>query len=401
MKKAYQYIANNAGGNPVEGLVLADSDEQAVTILISRGLKPLTVDFSLNDTVASVTTPTFKPDGLAMYYLGLSLRIKNGMDIIVAVDDMRSQPSNFKLRLAADELLNLMRGGMKLGIAMERAGFPQRDAAIIQALEQGAKTANGLENIARDYQRTADIQRKIRGMLMEPAFMGTVGVIGIWVTMVFGVPIYQHAFAQLSTAGNSRIPEYARLFYAFSDLFDKHVIIDSILYYGGILGFVMFLRSKYFKKLLDQISTLRRFSEMVDNAALWGGFRLLIDTSISPDKIPFMLAKGAHRSDSREAFEALGNLVRGGARYPEAIRQSGFPDYIAKDAASAMSAPGIEAQTQALDMLRNILSMRVQELAEKVVTLSRILTVSATGLLVLSIAMLTFMPVLLTELKMV
>jgi hypothetical protein len=66
-----------------------------------------------------------------------------------------------------------------------------------------------------------------------------------------------------------------------------------------------------------------------------------------------------------------------------------------------MSAPGIDAQVQALDMMRNIMALRVAELTEKVVTLSRIMTVAGAGALVLAIAMLTFMPIMITEMSMV
>lgn len=399
MNKIYTYIAKNTSGTVTNGLIVAASEASAIAILRQRGLQPMAVDFSLNDTVASLTTPNFAPEALASYYMGLGLRIKNGMDILDSVSDMKDQPSQFLVKLCAMELVNYMRAGLKLGIAMEKAGFPARDCSIIQALEQGAKTASGFDNIAKDYQRTAGIQKKINGMLLEPTFMAVVGVMAIWATMVFGVPIFQRVFKEIASAG-AKIPAYARLFYAFSDLFDAHVVLDSVLYFGGIIALAIFLRSRYFKKLLDQISTLRKFSEMVDNAALWGGFRLLIDTSIGPERIPGMLSKGAHRQDSRDAFQTLGMMVARGEKYPAAIRRSGFPEYIGKDAASAMDAPGIVAQTEALTMMNNILAMRVEEMAEKVVKLSHILTTVGAGVMIFTIIMLTFMPVLITELHM-
>jgi type IV pilus assembly protein PilC len=401
MRKAYNYIAKTAGGLTDEGILVADNEEDVFVKLRDRGMRALSVEINPTDSLNLLSARNFDPSGLASYYMGLGLRLKNGMDPSVAVSDMKDQPRNFRLRIAAQELESLLRTGMKLGRAMSASGFPERDCAIIQAMEQGAKTAQGFENISKDYHRTADIQRKIKGMLLEPMFIGLVGIIGIWVTIVFGVPIYQHAFAQMATDAAAKEPSYVRLFYGFADLFNKAVVMDSLLYFLAVLGIIIFLRSKLFRRLLDQISTLRRFSEMVDNAALWGGFRLLIETSMDPEQIPFMLAKSAHRQDSREAFENLGNLMRRGLRFPQAIKQAGFPDYIAKDAASAMSAPGIDAQVQALDMMRNIMALRVAELTEKVVTLSRIMTVAGAGALVLVIAMLTFMPIMITEMSMV
>ncbi|MBU2725420.1 type II secretion system F family protein [Acidithiobacillus ferridurans] len=401
MKKIYRYVAKGGGTAIDEGMVVAQDKNAAIQQLRDRGLRALSIDFSLNETIAYLTSSKFSADGLASYYMGIGLRIKNGMEPERAVSDMKSQPRHFRLRMAAQDLSNLMRTGMKMGQAMGVAGFPERDCAIISALEQGAKAANGFENMSLDYQRNAEISRKVRGMLIEPTFIGIAGVIGIWFTIVYGVPIYQHAFAQLTSNSSSKIPGYARAFYGFADQFDKDIPLNSVLYFASVAGFVLFLRSVYFKRILDTVGTLRRFSEMVDNASLWGGFRLLIETSIDQDSIPFMLAKSAARSDSRKAFEALGARVRQGTRYPVAIRESGFPDYIAGDAASAMSAPGINAQVQALDMMRNILAMRVSEMAEKVVVISRILTLIAAGALILGIAMLTFMPILMTELTMV
>ncbi len=399
MEKVYQYLAKTGGGQSTEGMIVAADETSAFSILRQRGLQPLAVDFSFSDTTNLFLAPKFTPDALAAYYTGLGLRLKNGMDAIDAVEDMRDQPSHFRVKLCASELTNFMRSGMKLGQAMEKSGFPSRDCHIIQALEQGAKTAKGFENMARDYQRTASIQKKIKGMLIEPAFMGVVGLIAVWATMAFAVPIFQKVFREIASAG-VHIPAYAQGFYHFSDLFDAHLVLDSILYYGFFVGAVFFLRSHLFKKLLDQLSTLRRFSEMVDNAALWGGFQLLIDTSMSPQAIPDMLAKSAHRIDSRVAFEALGGMIRRGQKYPESIRLAGFPSYIAKDAASAMSAPGIQAQTESLNMMNNLLAMRVEEMAEKVVTLSHILTTVGAGVMVLLIMMFTFMPVMITELHM-
>lgn len=397
MEKVYHYLARNNAGKTLEGILAAQEEASAFSALRQRGLQPLAVDFSINDTVNLFTTPNFAPDALAAYYLGLGLRIKNGMDVVDAVEDMADQPSHFRVKLCANELVNHMRSGLKLGAAMESSGFPSRDVNIIKALEQGAKTATALENMSNDYRRTAGIQKKIHGMLLEPYFMAVVGIVAIWATMVFAVPIFQRVFKDLTEEGG-KIPAYAKLFYHFSDIFDSHVLIDSVFYFLFFVVVAMFLHSRYFKKLLDQISTLRRFSEMVDNTALWGGFRLLIDTSISPQVIPDMLAKSAARADSRQAFEALGRMMKRGMKYPESIRQAGFPPYIGKDAASAMDAPGLVAQTEALTMMNNILAMRVEEMAEKVVTVSHIVVTVASGLMVFVIMALTFMPVLITEL---
>lgn len=401
MRKAYNYIAKTSGGLTEEGILVAQSEDDVIFRLRDRGLRALSVEVNPIDSINLLSASHFDPGGLASYYMGLGLRLKNGMDPTIAVSDMKDQPRNFRLRIAAQELESLLRTGMKLGAAMSAAGFPERDCAVIQAMEQGAKTAQGLENISKDYHRTAEIQRKIKGMMLEPMFISLVGAIGIWVTIVFGVPIYQSAFAKMSANAAAKEPAYVKIFYGFADLFDKAVVINSVLYVLAILAIIIFLRSKLFRRLLDNISTLRRFSEMVDNAALWGGFRLLIETSMDPEQIPFMMAKSAHRPDSREAFENLGNMVRRGVRFSPAIKQSGFPEYISREAASAMSAPGIEAQVQALDMMRDILALRVSELTEKVVTLSRIMTVVGAGMLVLAIAMLTFMPILITEMSMV
>lgn len=399
MEKVFHYLAKTNASNSTEGMIVAPDEESAFSILRQRGLQPMAVDFSFNDTTNLFLAPNFAPEALALYYVGLGLRLKNGMDALDAVEDMRDQPSHFRVKLCANELANHMRSGMKLGQAMEKAGFPARDCSIIQALEQGAKTAVGFENISKDYQRTANIQKKINGMLIEPTFMAVVGMIAIWATMVFAVPIFQKVFREIASAG-VHMPAYAKGFYDFSDLFDSHVAMNSVLYFSAFVAVAFFLRSRAFKKLLDQISTLRRFSEMVDNAALWGGFRLLIDTSISPLAIPEMLAKSAHRADSRQAFEALGIMIKRGQKYHEAIRQAGFPPYIGKDAASAMSAPGILAQTESLTMMNNILAMRVEEMAEKVVKLAHILTTVGAGLMVTLIMFFTFMPVLVTELHM-
>ncbi len=359
MKKVFRYVAKGGGTAVDAGFVVAEDKFSAVQNLRSRGLRTLSLDFSAQDTLNYYGSRSFTADSLATYYMGLGLRIENGMDAERSVYDMRNQPRNFKLKLAAQDLSNLMKTGMKLGAAMAAAGFPARDCAIISALEQGAKTADGFRNMSKDYQRNSEIARKIKGMLIEPTFIAIAGIIGIWFTIVYGVPIYQHAFSQLmNSSSSSKIPAYARDFYSFADIFNKDVPVNSVLYFGFFVVLYFFLRSKYFKKLLDYIKTLKTFSEMVDNTLLWGGFRLLIETNIDQDRIPFMLAESAGRADTRKAFTELGNRVRQGTRYPVAIRESGFPDYIAGDASSAMSAPGINAQIQALDMMRNILSKR-------------------------------------------
>lgn len=397
MQKVYHYLARNNSGKNLEGILATESEEQAFLELRQRGLQPLAVDFSIDDTFNLFTTPNFSPDALAAYYLGLGLRIKNGMDVVDAVEDMADQPTHFRVKLCANELVNHMRSGLKLGVAMEKAGFPERDYNIIKALETGAKTSVGLENIANDYRRSASIQKKVKGMLLEPAFMAIVGIIAIWATMVFAVPIFQRVFNDLTEEGG-KIPGYAQVFYHLSDIFDSFLVFDSILYFAVFIGLAFFLQSRAFKKWLDHISTLRQFSEMVDNAALWGGFRLLIDTSIQPQVIPDMLAKSASREDSKRAFEALGAMMKRGMKYPEAIRQSGFPSYIGKDAASAMEAPGLVAQTEALTMMNNLLALRVEEMADKVVTVSHIIVTIASSLMILGIMALTIMPVMITEL---
>ena len=197
MRKAYNYFAKTSGGLSEEGLLIAHSEDDVINKLRIRGLRALSVEINHADSLNLSFARNFDAGGLASYYMGMGLRLKNGMDATLAASDMKDQPRNLRLKIAAQELESLLRTGMKLGRAMSAAGFPERDCAIIQAMEQGAKTAQGFENISNDYHRNADIQRKINGMLLEPMFIGLMGVIGIWVTIVFGIPIYQRAFAQI------------------------------------------------------------------------------------------------------------------------------------------------------------------------------------------------------------
>jgi type IV pilus assembly protein PilC len=198
----YQYIACSESGEIVKGKLTANSEDSIAEMMGVAGyrlinLRPFVPFLSLGKLTAQLFP--VKPNDIIMLFRQLALLLESGVNIVTSLELMQEQIANRTLRKVITEVIDDIRGGNQLSVAMSKHPdvFP---ILACRSLSIGEQTG-GLETMLRqvaDYMEKEIVAKKgIKGALMYPAIALVVTVIVVGVLMYFVIPAFAGFYADL------------------------------------------------------------------------------------------------------------------------------------------------------------------------------------------------------------
>jgi type IV pilus assembly protein PilC len=268
--KSYTYVARDAEGARRDGMLAANSSNEALEILHRRQLTPT----GIQETVVKGVRDRKSARGrvgsatLGAVCWQLSTMLEGGMSITTALDILTEDTDNLQLR----QVLHLARSRVSEGrLLSEGLGgspkiFNRLAIAIIVAGETSGDLGQAMRTLADHFDGRDRIAKKIRGAIAYPIFVValiTVIIIGI---MTLIVPRFQMIFSQLG----GQLPAFTRAFMGFYE-----ALCHDALYFGaaGVLtigGAVLLSRTK---------RGHRFWSKLVLRLPLFG--RLLVESFVA------------------------------------------------------------------------------------------------------------------------
>ena len=399
MQKVYRYTAKNRLGHIIEGALFAPDRDSADRALRRLDAKVIDLAVSWTDTINTMNRKSFDLRELAQVYSTLGRRIENGTEIPTALRETAEFVLDVRLKIALGMAEAQAAAGQPLGNALAASGFPSRDCAMVLAMQRAGGLGPVLLSLSHDYRRLASMQNKLRSLIFEPAFFFGLAYILVWAAAVFAIPRIQHFFAQLP---NAHLPHWVSALYAAIAVFDAHVVVGTIIYLVAAVGLILFIRSAMFAALLDHVPIVRALSERADHAVLWSTFATMYDAAITHHEIARLLSAAATRDDNRAAFIRMHRILQSGqVGLAQAAQRVGFPPYIASATTRALSAGDASSIVDELRILADNLSEDVEVLTTRVAKTTDIVLKMAMGGVLLSVAMVTVIPMVLSTLSQV
>ncbi len=222
--KSYTYMARDAEGMRCDGMLAANSTNEAVEMLRHRQFTPIGIQETVARSMPDRTTGRrrVKSADLGATCWQLSTMLQGGISIMAALDIVVQDTENSELRHILQQARARVSEGRLLSEGLEGCpkAFNRLALAIVVAGETSGDLAQALRTLAEHFDSRDRIAKKIRGAVAYPIFavsMITLIVIGI---MTFIVPRFRTIFDQLG----GQLPAFTRGFMGFYDMFCQHLL---------------------------------------------------------------------------------------------------------------------------------------------------------------------------------
>ena len=319
----YQYLAKTTDGREVTGLIQAETEAAAVRALDERRLFPVRVT-THERTEKGFRSGRVRSRDLAVMYGQLSDLLGADVPALRALEILSRSTINRRLAGHINRVREDVAAGKSLADAMAvfPAVFRPLHVAIVRAGERAGFLETVLANLSLFLERQDELRNKVRGAMVYPLLVMTVGMIVGIVVLAAIVPQFRDLFEDIP------VPWPTRVLFAVSGGFQTAwplVLLGAVV---AVVSVWSFMASAHGRQLWDswrlKVPVIGRIARLVAitrfcrilGMMLANGVPLLESLAISKDA-----------TGSLALAESIGEAsenVRAGETLAEPLRASGF-----------------------------------------------------------------------------
>ncbi len=253
----FSYKAIKSDGNTVEGVMEAPSEEVVAENLQEQGMSIVYISFSgeqmkeKSDFSSLSFLETIKRKDIVIFSRQLAVMVGANLTLVQALRIVQDQVDNKKLRTIVTDIANEVESGVRFSVAMSKypKAFSQFFTSMIASGETSGKLDDVLQYLADQEEKDYDLQSKIKGAMIYPAFIVSgLGLVGI-AMMIFVVP---QLTGMLSAAGG-QLPLATRILIGLSNFMRSFWWLIPLLIFSIVFGFKSLLKSESGRKSFDTV----------------------------------------------------------------------------------------------------------------------------------------------------
>jgi len=195
----FNYQARNAKtGEKVKAQVQADNEEAAVKLIREQGLTPLEIKLERSSS-GSHFGRRIKTKDKVLFSRQLATLINAGLPLVQSLRSVATQTTNKPFKVVINQIISDVEAGTAFSVALEKHPrvFNRVYVSLVAASETSGTLDSGLERLADQQEKDADIIAKVRGAMIYPAIVLLV-MLGVMTFMVVKVlPQVQSIYAGL------------------------------------------------------------------------------------------------------------------------------------------------------------------------------------------------------------
>ncbi|MDB5165095.1 MAG: Pilus assembly protein PilC [Candidatus Saccharibacteria bacterium] len=231
----FSYEARNATtGQKVKALVQADDEQAASKLIRAQGLTPLSISLEKNRGVHRFRR--IKTKDKVLFSRQLSTLLNAGLPLVQSLRSVAQQTANTPLKVVINQIITDVEAGTSFATALEKhpGVFNRVYISLVAAAEASGTLDTGLERLADQQEKDADIVSKVRGAMIYPVIVLLVmlAVVGFMIIKV--LPQVESIYAGLPGAS---LPLVTRVLLGVSH-FVTHFwwIVIILLGLSGVFG---------------------------------------------------------------------------------------------------------------------------------------------------------------------
>lgn len=249
----FKYKALTEDKKTVSGLVDAASEELAIDTLKEKNL---TIVSLIQESAESGGRFSFildrvKPKDLVTFSRQLSVLISANVALVQALKILVEQTENIKFKMILSEITDEIDEGSQFSTALLKRPdvFSSFFTNVVKSGETSGKLDEVLNYLADELEKDYDMQGKIKGAMIYPAFV-MVLMLGVGIVMmVFVVPQLVEVLEQSGVA----LPLPTKILIALSDFMVSYwwLLLGGII--GLFVGYRWAKRNPKFKRIMDTV----------------------------------------------------------------------------------------------------------------------------------------------------
>jgi type IV pilus assembly protein PilC len=239
-------------GKKLKAQVQADSEQAAAKLIHEQGLTPLSIKLESTNGGFNIGG-RIKTKDKVLFSRQMATLINAGLPLVQSLRSVSSQTQNKKFKVIINEIINDVEGGKAFSVALEKHPhvFNRVYVSLVAASETSGTLDAGLERLANQQEKDADIIAKVRGAMVYPGIVLLV-MIGVVLFMIIKVlPQVKTIYDGLP--GNVSLPILTRILLAVSDFVTHYWWIVIILIVLAVFFGSRWARTLGGKTVIDKL----------------------------------------------------------------------------------------------------------------------------------------------------
>lgn len=234
----YQYTARGGTGAMERDTIEAGNKDQAIQMLIAKGVTPLTIEAPETGLNTNISVPFLdkKPSvmDVALFTRQLAKLLERGVPIMRSLDTLQRQATNKVFKGIITQILKDVATGSTLVEAISRhpKTFNEIYIGLAAAGEEAGSIDKSLNNLSDILMKEVELNRKIRGAMTYPAVVMVAAALITYFLMTSIVP----QFANMLQDVGGQLPPLTIAVIFISDILRKSPLIIVALIAGTVFG---------------------------------------------------------------------------------------------------------------------------------------------------------------------
>jgi type IV pilus assembly protein PilC len=225
----YDYEARDQGGKPVKGVVEAPTEDIARETLQEKGLLVVSMTAAQKAGLLAFELPFFNKipvKDLVVFSRQFAVLMGSKVPVVRALKTVAAQTKNPRLQVILTDMSADVESGTALSVSMAEhpTAFSSFFVNMIRAGETTGKLEETMNYLADQMERDYDLESKIRGAMIYPAFVIFGLVVVGFIMMAFVVPKLTGVLAESGV----ELPITTKILIATSGFFQKYAVLIVI-----------------------------------------------------------------------------------------------------------------------------------------------------------------------------
>lgn len=246
----YRYKGTSASGAPVEGVIEAFDEQEAIVkakgncrVLIS--VEPVSggkfKDIMNADIGDLISGGKIKPKALALLCSQLSIELRAGLPLVSSIQLVAENEQDKKLKAILTEVAEDVKSGHGLADSFAARGkkLPRTFIETIRAGEESGRLDESFERLQEYFEKSDAVSSKVASAMIYPAMLIAVAIIVVVIIMVVAVPVFEDSFASM---GNE-LPGPTKALIAMSNFMVDNILLLIAIIAALVLGLFVYGRT--------------------------------------------------------------------------------------------------------------------------------------------------------------
>ncbi len=238
----YNYTARNAAtGQKVKAQVQADNEQAAGQLIHEQGLTPINI--KVESAGSASRFQRIKTKDKVLFSRQLSTLLNAGLPLVQSLRSVAGQTTNKPLKVVVNLVITDVEAGLAFSKALEKHPnvFNRVYVSLVAASEASGTLDTGLERLAGQQEKDADIVAKVRGAMIYPLIVLAVMIVVMGFMVIKVLPQVEGIYEGIKGA---ELPLVTRMLLGVSHFATEYWWILVIL-----LGLAAFFGSRWMKTL--------------------------------------------------------------------------------------------------------------------------------------------------------